>query len=334
MKPISFAVFALCAAAVCSTPKVRAETAAPQAQDATQVQTEAIELRNVKPSVMAYLLDSEHQAEPSDELKMRTSLAQQGVTYFHLVGQRFHVPPQPGIVKDVQLVPDDSSNTLNVSGDPAAIERVRVAVRALDKETPRFEIEARVVQVPLDSPLYRSQSQDKSLPYISTSWNAVKQLEAAGKLRVIEGCTMPILDGPPVANVTASSGRATARFQTTKGFHEDHVTVVKQHLTGFRLGVNDDNSVNLFIQVLDGFRLGESIDYKGRLSEPLPMQSWKQDARLGNGSAVCFSGAPLSFLATQNPPGWLAKLFPASRAPMKGVQLLIVSVRSMPPLDG
>lgn len=334
MKPISFAVFALCAATVCSTPNVQAETIAAQSQDATQVQSAAIDLRYVKPSLMAYLLDSEHQTEPPEELKMRTWLAQQGMTENSLIAQWFHVPPQPGIVKDVQLVPDDSSNTLNVSGDPTAIERVIVAVRALDKETPRFEIEARVVQVPLDSPLYRSQSQDKSLPYISTSWNAVKQLEAAGKLQVIESYTIPTLIGLPVANVTSSSGRPTAHFKTTEGFHEDQVAVVKQHLTGFRLSLNSYNSVNLVIQVLDGFRLDESIDYKGRLMEPLPMQSWKQIAHLRSGSAVCFSGAPLSFLATQNPPAWLAKLFPASRAPMKGVQLLIVSVRSMPPLDG
>ena len=332
MKIVQLAVFTLCAA-VCFVPKTQAGTVIPQLQNVPQMQSTAIEVRNLTPSAVAYRLDSQQQSETPEMLKMRAWLARQGVMEGVLTEKWMYMPSQPGIAKDVELVPDDKSDTLNVSGEAAAVERVRAAVRALDKETPRLEIEARVVQVPLDSPLYQSLSRDKSVPYVATSWDAVRQLEAAGKLRVIEGWTMKIPGDIPVAMATSSSGRATARFQTVEGFHHEKVTVIKQHLVGFRLAVSDATSIDLYAQVMDGFRLGESIDEKGRLSETLPMQSWIQHAHLKTGNTICFSGAPLSFRATQKPPRWLAKLFPASRSPMTGVLLLIVSLRALPPLN-
>ncbi|HVF85098.1 MAG TPA: hypothetical protein VM821_03890 [Abditibacteriaceae bacterium] len=66
MKLFRFAVFVLCAAAVCSMSKVRAEPAATQLQNATRVQPAAqgqsamMQLRNIKPNVVATAGDKLH----------------------------------------------------------------------------------------------------------------------------------------------------------------------------------------------------------------------------------------------------------------------------------
>lgn len=326
MRPISFAFFALCAV-VCVAPKVCAETSvapAPQVQS----RSVTIQLHNVKPSVMAYWLDSQHQIEPLEMRQQREWLAKNGVTEGFLTDQWFRIPSQSALLKDVKLWTDDSKNSLSLSGEAAAIERVRAAIMTLDKGIPRFEIDARVVQVPIDSPLYNFK--DKSLPYVETSWDAIGKLQTAGALCVITTWNMVTNDDIPAVNAISSSRTMPATFQTKTGFHAAEVSVIQQRVMGFRLAVNNNQTVNLFVQSLDGFRLGAQKEDNGRLVGILPWETWQQTAQLKNGSVICFSGSPLRLVKPKDYPEWLSKAFPLALAPTEGDQLLVLSIRSVP----
>lgn len=126
MKPISFAVFALCAAAVCSMPKVQAETVAPQLQDVVpQMQSAMIDLRNVKPSIMAFWLSPQRETSPDAK---RMPLLQVDASLVVL----------PLGIESITAF--DKTNQLSIRGTEESIERVLELVTFLDKPIPMIEI--------------------------------------------------------------------------------------------------------------------------------------------------------------------------------------------------
>jgi hypothetical protein len=174
MKPISFAVFALCAATVCSTPKVQAETVAPQLQDVPQMQSATIDLRNIKPSVMAYWLDPQRETLPNAKkipLQVDASLV---------------VLPE-GIDK---IEAFDNRNELVIRGTEDGVQDLRELVDFLDKPIPMIEIQVQYIHLSkaaraLTSPL-TSPSDGISVTFNTRSqYDELQKLIASGKAQII-----------------------------------------------------------------------------------------------------------------------------------------------------
>ena len=153
MKPISFAVFALCATAVCSMTSVRAETVA--TQTATPIQNATIVLRHIKPSLMAYWIDPQHtKLELSKRIPLQHDIFTPRPARAVVNSSRKNVL-QPDTFKQGELPPgaesltaNDAANELIVRGSQEGIERVRELAWFLDKPILLIEVEMQLAQLP------------------------------------------------------------------------------------------------------------------------------------------------------------------------------------------
>lgn len=130
MKSISLAIFALCVASACSAPKARAAEPT-QTTSTDALIKETIELRNVKPSVMAYWLDAARNNSPRNAIPLQ-------------VAPEIAVLP----VGVEQLIPDDSTNTIVVRGTPDGVAKARRVIALMNVPIPQFKIEAQWLRFP------------------------------------------------------------------------------------------------------------------------------------------------------------------------------------------
>lgn len=120
--------------------------------EAPKIKEASLELRNIKPSVMAYWLDPQHsQIAMSERIPLQNDFAFVTMPSRPKQGE---VPPpiDPSLVVlptgVEKLTADDSQNVLVVRGSQEGIERVSELVLLLDKPIPQFKIESQWLRIP------------------------------------------------------------------------------------------------------------------------------------------------------------------------------------------
>lgn len=239
MKPISFAVFALCAAAVCLTPKVRAETVMPQLQNVVpQMQSETIVLRNVKPSVMSFWL-SPHRDSPDAKripLQVDASLV---------------VMPE-GIDR---IEAFDSRNELAVRGTEDGVQDLRELVAFLDKPVPMIEIQTQYIHLskaarPADDSSYQSGVMVRTVG-ASSQFEELKKLLASGKAQIIGAPRVTTFN-----NMQASIVEARQQFYAElkgKDGKTEYMPMRWQRKLQTVPTLNHDGTLTVSIQFVEGF---------------------------------------------------------------------------------
>ena len=241
MKPIRFAVFALCAATVCSTPKVQAETVVPQLQNVPQMQSAMIDLRNVKPSVMAFWLDPQRETSPD--------------------AKRFPLQVDPSLVVlpsgITNITASDKTNEISIRGSQQSVEKLRALIAFLDKPIPMIEVEMQMVQLPKTlMPSTATTKMASSNPDVEAfDGREIVKLIAVGKAKIVHAPRVTTFNKMQAMIVSMGSNTFFAPPLDAEGKSNRSITIGFGQKFSVTSTLNRDETFVLDLDCVDGFFL-------------------------------------------------------------------------------
>lgn len=255
MKPIILAA-ALGICAVLPATLTTAVRAAEPISIATPLANETIELRNVKPSVMAYWLNAAHSSPLRDAIPLQAE------------------PEMAVLPKGIEnLIPIDSQNSMQAFGTADGIAKLRLIATALDKPIPQFQIEFQVVEIPQNVVLNPQISKNASSnPEVEAfDGKEILGLIAAKKATVVSAPRVTTFNKMTSQIASGSSSKLFAPPYETDQTSARSLTVNIGSIFNATPTLNRANGVDVVISYFDGFSVIGQSDKQSRFDfTPLP----------------------------------------------------------------